>query len=213
MSIVSYHARVSASGLSKLRDDPDRFWVLPQQTGPDGAELLYLDKDWSALSYLLSAKSREEHKHDTALQAVQRCERKGEDLSDAAAWQAALQREARNLGFALVDTRALPDDPLLVAIEGRGPEQQRLPGIGYGALVFEPAEVSRLSAALDRVTDADLRKFFDTKTMEMLDVAGMRWTQEQPSVFAEILVPCFERLREFFQRAAEAQQHILVAHQ
>jgi hypothetical protein len=72
MSIVSYHARVSESLLGALQTNPDLFWELPQNAEPADAELLYIDKDWQALSWLLSAKAREELKHDAVQFALWR---------------------------------------------------------------------------------------------------------------------------------------------
>jgi|HubBroStandDraft_6_1064221.scaffolds.fasta_scaffold545799_2 hypothetical protein len=64
MGIVSCYARIDESLLEALQANPDLFWELPESADPDGAQLLYIDKDWSALSWLLSAKAREEQKHE-----------------------------------------------------------------------------------------------------------------------------------------------------
>ena len=45
--------------------------------------------------------------------------------------------------------------------------------------------------------------------MESLDVAGIQWTEEGPDVFETMLIRPFERLRGFFQLAAQARQHVL----
>ncbi len=178
MSIVSYHARVGEDLLEALQANADRFWDLPEDAGPAEAELLFIDKDWSALSWLLSSKAREEQKHDAVRSALMRSEA-GEKV-DALAWDAAKAREASKLGIELVDTKAMPDDPARIAIEGRGPSDPRLADLGYGGRVFFPTEVSNLSPALDRITESDLRAHFDPQAMEGFDVAGIRWTQEPP---------------------------------
>ena len=210
MSIVSYHARVSESLLGALQTNPDLFWTLPQNAGPAEAELLYIDKDWRALSWLLSAKAREEQKHDAAFFALTR--RPDADGLDKAAWDAAKAREASILGFELVDTEAMPDDPALTAIEGRGPRDERLAEIGYGGRAFVPTEVANLTAALDHITGADMREHFDPQVMEVLDVAGMMWTEEDPDVLDTILIPIFDRLKAFYADAARAGQYVLVVH-
>ncbi|MBS0471098.1 MAG: DUF1877 family protein [Proteobacteria bacterium] len=210
MSIVSYHARVNSERLAAIRSDPETFWTLPEHAGSESAEMLYLDKDWATLSYLLSQKARDEAGYMMALIAVQR--RESEDNSDDQAWRAAMREEARKLGFEFVDTRALPDDPLLIAIAGRGTDESRIADIGYGATIFTPEEVTGFAAELGKITMSDLRKHWNPKTMEILDVAGVLWTEEEPSVFDDVIVRCFERLQTFFQNAAEAKQYVLVAH-
>ena len=212
MGIVSYHARVDESLLEALQTNPDLFWELPEDSDPACAELLYLDKDWSALSWLLSSKAREEQKHDAVLYALARCEAAGENLADPDAWRTAKLREASKLGFQPVDTESMPDDSVLIAIEGRGPRDSRLHGIGYGGRTFVPDEVAGLSASLDGIIEADLRKHFDPQVMESYDVAGILWTEEDPSVIDTILIPCFDRLKAFFRRAALAGQHVVVVH-
>ena len=212
MSIVSYHARVDQNLLEALQTIPELFWELPEGSDPACAEQLYIDKDWSALSWLLSSKAREEQKHDAVLHALKRREAGGENLADPDAWRAAKVREASKLGFQLVDTELMPDEPVLIAIEGRGPRDSRLDRIGYGGRTFVPGEVVGLSASLDRITEADLREHFDPAVMESHDVAGILWTEEYPFVIDTILIPCFDRLKVFFRRAARAGQHVLVVH-
>jgi hypothetical protein len=210
MSIVSYHARVSENLLGALQTNPDLFWALPQDAGPAEAELLYIDKDWRALSWLLSAKAREERKHEVAFFALKR--RPDSHDLDKAAWDAAKAREASKLGFELVDTESMPDDPALIAIEGRGPEDERLADIGLGGRAFVPAEVANLTAALADIAGEDMRAHFDPQVMEELDVAGMIWTQDDPDVLDAILIPIFDRLKAFYADAARAGQYVLVVH-
>ena len=211
MSIVSYHARVGENLLETLQTNADLFWDLPEDAGPAEAELLFIDKDWSALSWLLSSKAREEQKHDAVLHSLMRSEAGGEKL-DALAWAAAKSREASKLGIELVDTQSIPDDPALIAIEGRGPRDASLAHLGYGGRVFLPTEVSNLSAALDRIMESDLRAHFDPQAMEGFDVAGISWTEEPSDLLDTNLIPIFNRLRAFFRRAALAEQYVLVVH-
>lgn len=208
MSIVSYHARIDERLLETLQANPDLFWELPEHSDSAGAQLLYLDKDWSALSWLLSSKAREEQKHDLSLM---RGQNSGENFAGPDARGNAKTQAAAKLGFQLVDTESMPDDPALIAIQGRGPRDSRFQQIGFGARTFIPHEVAGLSASLDRITDADLREHFDPVVMEALDVEGIRWTEEEESdVLEKILIPCFERLRAFYNLAALAGQHVLV---
>ena len=125
MSVVLYHARVDESTLEALVANPDLFWELPEHAAPAGAQLLYMDKDWPALSWLLSAKAREEQKHDVVVLAVSASRKGGEDLADPDAWEAAKAEEASKRGFQLVDTKSMPDDPALTAIRGQGPRDSR----------------------------------------------------------------------------------------
>jgi hypothetical protein len=212
MGIVSYHVRIGESLLEALQANPDLFWELPECAAPAGVQQLYIDKDWSALSWLLSAKAREEQKHDVVVFAVSDSA-EGENIpSDRDAWNAAKAREASRRGIQLVNTESMPDEPALIAIEGRGPRDERFQQIGYGARTFVPHEVRRLSAALDQLTDADLREHFNPEVMESLDVAGILWTEEAPDVLDAILIPIFMRLKEFYRLAAQAGQHVLVVH-
>jgi hypothetical protein len=209
MSIVSYHARVGESVLTALQANSDLFFELPQKAGPAEDELFYIDKDWWALSWLLSAKAREAQKHDVVRHAIMWNERDGEKL-DEAAWRAAEAREAARLGIELVDTSLMPDDPALIAVQGSGPTDERLAQISY--YVFDPTKVASLSAALDHLTEADMRAHFDPKLMQEHDVAGIRWTEEEPDVLDTILIPIFNALKAFYAHAARAGQYVLVVH-
>jgi hypothetical protein len=211
MSVVSYHARVTEGFLEALRTNPDLFWELPKNTGPAEEELLFIDKDWMAISWLLSPKAREEQKHEAAMFAVSRRERRGEKL-EGPAWRAAKAEEAAKLGVELVDTKLMPDDPALTAIQGRGPIDERLANVGYGGRVFTPTEVADLTAALDHITETDVRANYDPRVMEDFDVAGILWTEEEPDVLETILVPIFIGLKAFYGRAARAGQYVLVVH-
>src|ERR1700735_1109358 len=130
LSIVSYHARVGENLLEGLRTNADQFWNLPEDAGPAEAELLFIDKDWSALSWLLSSKAREECKHD-AVQLAVTLGKPGAEMLDNLAWDAAKAREASKLGIELVDTKSMADEPALIAIEGRGSRDARLAHLGY----------------------------------------------------------------------------------
>ncbi len=211
MSIVSYHARVSESLLGALQANPDLFWALPKKAGPDEAELFFIDKDWQALSWLLSAKAREKQKHEAVMFALALRER-GREKLDRVARDAAKAQEAAKLGVEPADTELMQDDPALIAIQGRGPIDARLAELGYGGRAIAPAEVATLSAALDRLTEADMRTHFDPQAMEDLDVAGILWTEEEPDVLDTILIPIFNGLKAFYDRAARAGQYVLVVH-
>jgi hypothetical protein len=173
---------------------------------------LFIDKDRRALSWLLSAKAREEQKRAAVTFAVTQRER-GEEKRDKPAWEAAKAHEAAKMGVELVDTKLMPDDPALIAIEGRGPQDPRLAEISYyGGRVLPPAEVARLSAALEPIGAAEMRAQFDPQAMEKFDVAGILWTEEEPDVLDTILIPIFDRLKAFYGHAARAGQYVLVVH-
>lgn len=210
MSIVLYHARVDESTLEALQANPDLFWELPEHAGPAGVQQLYTDKDWGALCWLLSAKAREEQKHVVVGHALISSREDGANHEGREAWQAAKVQEAAKRGFQLVDTESMPDEPALIAIQGRGPMKRSLPELGLHSQIFTPDEVSVLSAALDRITEADLREHFDPQAMEAFDVAGILWTEEEPDVFEKILAPVFDRIRVLFRLAAQAGQHVVV---
>ncbi len=98
MSIVLYHARVDERMLEALLANPDLFWELPEHAAPAGAQLVFTDKDWAALSWLLSAKAREEQKHGVVVFALSSSRTGGKDLADPDAWKAAKAEEASKRG-------------------------------------------------------------------------------------------------------------------
>lgn len=71
----------------------------------------------------LSAKAREEQKHEAVQFAVMRSRRDAAKLNKLA-WDAAEAREASKLGVELVDTKRMPDDPALIAIQGPRTERR-----------------------------------------------------------------------------------------
>jgi len=125
MSIVSYHARVDESFLGTLQTNPDLFWELPKKAGPAEAELLFIDKDWRALSWLLSAKAREEQKQE-AVQFARMWATSSVGKFGRSPGPSARVQKTAELVIELVDTKLMPDDPALTAIEGRGLRDARL---------------------------------------------------------------------------------------
>lgn len=210
MSMVAYYARMSSTDLVLLRADVDGFWKLPEmpwdlsdRIGPDGAETLYIDKDWKVLSWLCSETGRAEQRNETAHFSALRS-RDGGDSEELAV---SLARAAEKLGFSYVNPRDLPDDPLLAAIQGHrtGDEKATIAGLGLAAVVFDPTEVNSLSSALNRVNEAALREHFEVDEMMLHDLPI-----EEPTDFEEFCLPAFERLKTLYARASNAGQHVVV---
>src|SRR5262245_31629555 len=178
MSVVASYARMSGNEVETLKVDADQFWriqEMPRNLGErvDAAasEPLDVDKDWQVLSWLCSPVGRAEERREAALIRV--AQRRGEDFS-AEALKAALRQEVEAMGFAYVDPRDLPDDLVLTAIQGRrkADERRSIANLGLAAAMFGPDEVRTLSAALDRIDEAELREVFNANEMETLDLPG-----------------------------------------
>jgi hypothetical protein len=214
MGIVASYARLDNDEVEELRDDPDSFWDLQERwtsnETPDGGALvfLYLDKDWQNLSWLCSATGRIEERNAAAFMRVSDREARGEDLSEAGKFKAALAEEAAVLGFSYVDPDNLPSDPVLKAIQGRrdGDNGPMIENLGGTASVLSPEEVRVLAKALGRVTESEMRERFDVTEMETLDLPG-DW---QLSDLNDCILPQFRRLRALYERAAQEGQHVVV---
>ena len=132
MGIVAYYARLSADQVQVLKHEPERLWSIRDDAGFPGAELTDLDRDWEILSWLLSAKKREEQKHQKVELAVMRRRDAREIMKDNAAWAEAMKEEQTRLGIELSEPDDLPSDTLLIAIEGRGEEEHRIQETDFG---------------------------------------------------------------------------------
>lgn len=216
MGIVAYYVHVDESQLAALREQPAIVWNIGSDPRFAKAALMDVDKDWEVLSWLASAKKRKEQEQYAATMNV--VTRPGHEKLpiDKKVFEEAVGRERRKLGVGSDDGKAMPMDPLLEGIEGRGTQTQRDPqlnfGLGYGR-VFQPAEVKRIAVAFSNVKVTDLRARFDRKTMARFDVGGMGWLQEPDSVFGDFLWPAFHRLSGFYREAAQADHHVIVFYQ
>ncbi len=215
MSIIAHYVHVDEAQLQTVREQPALVWDINSDPRFAKAALFDIDREYDVLAWLLSEKKRKEQVRQAAnYQAIQR------DIAGKGLNRAEFDRveaeELEKLGAKPEDTDALPTDPALEAIEGRGTPSQRDQKLNLGmgaARVFKPEEVRKLSAALDRVTDADLRRTFDRKTMAKLDVGGMDWLEEPDSVLDEFLIPAFHRLRAFYADAANRGHYVFVVYQ
>ena len=216
MSIIAYYLHVDDTQLRAVREQPALSWNVNSDPRFASAALLDVDKDYEVLAWLLSAKKRKEQAHQVAnFRAINREIESGSDF-DKAKFRAVEAEELQKLGVTPEDTDALPTDPLLEALEGRGTEAQRDPKINFGlgnARLFTPAEVKRLAAAIERTTEADLRRSFDRVEMAKFEVGGMDWLDEDDSVLVEFLTPAFQKVRSFYMDAAKLGHHVLVIYQ
>ncbi|MFG6462557.1 DUF1877 family protein [Roseateles sp. DXS20W] len=216
MSIIAYYVHVDGAQLQAVREQPALVWNINSDPKFAKAALFDIDKDYDVLAWLLSEKKRKEQVRQVAnYQAIRRDIASGKSL-DKAEFDRVEAEELERLGAKPEDTDALPTDAALEAIEGRGTPSQRDPKLNLGmgaARLFKPEEVKKLSAALNRVRDADLRRTFDRKTMAKLDVGGIGWLQEPDSVLDEFLIPAFHRLRAFYADAAKRGHYVFVVYQ
>jgi hypothetical protein len=107
-------------------------------------------------------------------------------------------------GFVLQHSLA----PLL---RGEGGTSERRLNTPYGpASSLTVEQVSGLAAWLQSVDPAQMRSRYDPNAMDANDVYPQIWSEEGIAAFNDYLLPCFEALRAFFSRAADAQQQVLV---
>jgi hypothetical protein len=216
MSIIAYYVHVDDAQLQALREQPALVWEISSDPRFASAVLFDIDKDYDVLAWLVSAKKRKEQAQQVASYRAIGRERKAGSDYDKGEFTRVLNEELTKLGVVPEDTNAIPSDPALEAIEGRGTESQRDPKINFGlgnARHFRPDEARKLSEALDKITEADLRKSFDRVEMAKFDVGGMGWLEEEDSVFDEFLIPGFRKLQAFYRQAAKSGHHVLVIYQ
>lgn len=215
MSLRASYARLTKADAEALRADPGLFRKIPrmpfdlsENPTPDGSEWLNLDREWLSLSFLCSAVGRAEERNNAAFDRVMDCKANGEDLSAEGAFKAALEREAKKLGYTYVDPEELADDPVLNAIQGRRGEDEGdiIENLGGGATLFSPAEVVALAEALANVKEADMRDAFDIEEMEALYVPN----DGDESDIEEFLLPQLRALQTLYARAARAEQCVVV---
>jgi len=215
MSIIAYYIHVDEAQLQAVRAQPALIWNIESDPRFAQAALFDIDKDYDVLAWLLSEKKRKEHLKQLAnYRAIHRDIASGGKL-DNAEFDRVEAEELKKLGAQPENTDAIPTDIVLEAIEGRGTESQRDPKLNLGmgsARLFKPEEVKKLSSALNKITDTDLRKTFDRKTMAKLDVAGIDWLTEPDSVLDEFLIPAFRNLRAFYEDAAQRGHYVFVVY-
>ena len=216
MSVIAYYAHVTAEQMQHVREAPQQLWHIRENPKLAGAELFDMDKDYQVISWLLSEKKRDEAKGEAAQMAAMM--RKDIARNDKEAFKKALAEERAKLGVTvdLATLYEMPDDPIVTAIEGRGTEDQRDEAITFGmggARVFPPAEVKALSEQIQKIQPSDLHRHFNRKEMAVWDVGGIGWLEEDDDVLDKALMPAFKRFQEFYKRAAEANQYVLVIYQ
>jgi hypothetical protein len=187
MSVIANYVRVSDEQLSAWRSNPNFMNEVAAGRVP-GAEHCDIDKAYQAVAWLLSPAKREEQRRYAGALA-------GTGEVDA-------------------DYSDLAPDLLLAAIEGRSADDKREPQIEYGlgeACVFAPSFVEEIDRALSAITREAFRENFSPEVMMEQMVDPEIW-DEGEGVLDEFLFPAFERLREFFARAAAAKQNVVVVY-
>lgn len=216
MGIVAYYVHVDATQLQKLIEKPAIVWEIGKDPWFKTAARIDIEKDWQVISWLASPVKRKEQQQYAATMNVMNSNNAPERKNDKVAFEKALAAEQKKLGIDNEDTRNLPPDNLLIAIEGRGTEAQRQPKLNYGlggARVFKPEEVKVLSLTFAGFDIKDFRRNFDRQTMARFDVGGMDWLGEDDSVLDEFLVPGFQKISRFYQDAAKLKHYVLVIYQ
>lgn len=216
MSVIAYYLHVDDTQLRAVREQPAVVWNVNSDPRFAKAALVTVDKDYEVVAWLLSDKKRKEQAHQVATyRAIARESQPGAQRGKDA-FARLVAAELQKLGVPAEDTDAIATDPVLEAIEGRGSEAQREPRVNFGlgnARWFRPDEVKKLATALERVSEANLRKSFNRSVMAKFDVAGMGWNEEEDSVLDEFLIPAFRKIRMFYTDAAQRGHHVLVIYQ
>ena len=211
MSIVAYYLDVDAAQLATLKATPSLVWNIHSDPRFAKASMIDNDKDWEILSWLASPEKRAEKCHETAWKMAHK---KDEDLKVSRdEFKNLVAMSAKELGCPPETQEA---DSLLKAIEGRGAENELEPALNFGlgaARVFRPDEVKLLAVSFEKFDLTALRKQFDRKEMARFEVGGMDWETEPDQVLEQFLVPSFEKVSNFYQRASQLNHYVLVIYQ
>jgi hypothetical protein len=186
--MITCYARLAPSqlqGLDKSRGTLARL----HQNVPPGGHVIDLDKAAGVIAWLLSP-----------------CKR-AEQIQFAASINEALGEEP-----SLPDPQPIPPlDELAICIEGRGPRKINGLDVGYGpACEFQPEEVKTYSTALAQVNESVLRRELNFELMDSLHLPVEYWQEEGEETFTKYIVPRFEKLKRFYNDAANAGQSVLV---
>ncbi|HET7865880.1 MAG TPA: DUF1877 family protein [Burkholderiaceae bacterium] len=216
MSVIAYFLHVDDAQLQAVREQPAVVWNLGSDPRFATARLVDVDKDYEVLAWLLSPRKRLEQAHQLArYKAIER-ESESKSKWDKTQFMGAVEEELVKLGVSPDDPDKLPTDPVLEALEGRGPRAQRDPRINFGlgsAMVFKPDQVKSLSSALSGLGATNLRLSFERGTLSKFDVGGMDWQGEQDDVLDRFLAPAFYKIRSFYMEASSLGHHVLVIYQ
>jgi hypothetical protein len=216
MSIIAYYLHVNDTQLHAIQERPAVVWNVNSDPRFAKAALIDVDKDYEVVAWLLSEKKRKEQAHQVATFKAISHESDVKANWSKAEFSKVVAAELQKLGLEVEDTNALDTDAVLEAIEGRGTEAQRDPKINFGlgsARVFQPNEVKKLAAALEQVSDANLRKSFNRSMMAKFEVGGMDWLDEKDSALDDFLIPAFKRIQMFYMEAAKRSHYVLVIYQ
>ena len=96
-------------------------------------------------------------------------------------------------------------------LRGEGGVSERLLDAPYGpASRLSSEQVAELSKWLESVDPVQMRSVYDPHRMDAEKVYPQIWSREGAAAFDDYLMPHFRTLKEFFSRAAQAQQQVLV---
>jgi Domain of unknown function (DUF1877) len=189
MSIITCYARLSDSQLQEMNQSPETFHNIFQTTLP-GVEVIDLDKAAGVIAWLLSP-----------------CKR-AEQVEFAALIDEELNGEAQQAA----DPQFIPPlDDFAMCIEGRGPNKIVHLDFGYGpACEFSADDVKRFAAALDGVNENVLRRELNFELMDSQELPVEYWQEKGEETFTQYILPLFEKLKGFYQAAANSGQSVLV---
>jgi hypothetical protein len=186
MSIIANYLRVPSDQMPALANDVDAFQrcIATSQGTPMHTDL---DQLWDALAWLVSPSAREK--------AV-------------LTYQWFLMAEGAFDGVP-ANPSDIPTDEMEAALKGGDAKMHPKLDFGYGpATVLGADDVRRVSDALSTVTHQQLVDKFDPP--QMLGVHPDGWQHCDPSAVHEMLIPAFDRFREFINTASKCGESVVI---
>lgn len=186
MSIIANYLRVPSDQMPSIANDVNAFqqYVAASQGTPLHTDL---DQFWDALAWLISPSSREK----AALQ-----------------YQWFLMAEGEFDGVP-ANPSDIPADQMEAAFKGGGKKLHPKVNFGYGpAAVLSVDDVHQITGALATITHQNLIDNFDPP--KMLGVHPDGWQHSDPSAVEEMLLPVFDRFREFMSTASKCGESVVV---
>lgn len=191
MSVVATYVRLSPAQLERAALHPDVIHLLGGEEGHPlfgGAGTLYFDKAYQPIAWLLSPLARAQADHTDRLIG------NPNEPDEAARGRVAAMK-------------AMPIDPAWEALHGDRSHVDARFDIGLDPpAVMSPDKVRMLSEVLDKISRADLERYFDLAEMDRLDLCYL----DEEDVMDEYILPEFERLQAFYRAAAANDQIVMV---
>ena len=196
MSIIAYYVRIDPNHVDLAAQNLDS--VLAGEFREGGCEIVDIDKAYEPLAWRASPLKRAEMAHNNRVM-----------FDDS--WP---DDEAR---ASVARLSEMNSDDWFDAIEGRSDERIESMSFGLGnSALFSPERVKQLTQALGNLNEAILRENLDFSVMDEQDVQPGYWQEEGDEggeeTFRSYVLTGLERLKSFYNHAAEAGQVVIVGY-